>query len=86
MRLSKSLVIVGFLQFFSFFSFAQLGIISGKITVDGTDVAVLDAKITVLGAAKGAYSDLNGDYAVRDVNPGTYTLLISAGGFQKMEV
>ncbi len=86
MRLSKSIVIISFLQLISFISNAQLGIISGKITSEGTNEAILDAKITVLGAAKGAYSDLNGDYVIRDVNPGTYTLLISAGGFQKMEM
>lgn len=86
MRSSKSLLLVSFLSFFTSISFAQLGIISGKITVDGTDAAILDAKITVVGAGKGAYSDLNGDYVIRDLNPGTYTLLIFAGGYQKMEI
>lgn len=86
MHLSKVLVFTVFFQFLSSFSFAQLGIISGKLTADGTDVAIMDAKITVLGAAKGAYSDLNGEYVVRDINPGTYTLLIYAGGYQKMEL
>lgn len=86
MRFSKSIVLVGFIQLISFFSFGQLGIISGKITSEGANEALFNVKVTLLGAAKGAYTDLNGEYVIRDIQTGTYTLLFNAGGFQKVEM
>ena len=53
--------------------FAQ-GTISGQVTDAKSKETIPGAKILVEGQQKGAFSDLDGNYLIKDLTPGTYSL------------
>ncbi|MDL5045025.1 carboxypeptidase-like regulatory domain-containing protein [Oscillatoria amoena NRMC-F 0135] len=55
-------------------SFAQNGTISGKVVDEVTGEEMVGVTIQVLSNGKFATTDLFGDYAIRDLAPGTYTI------------
>lgn len=66
------------------FAFAQTATISGDIkSADGTTVEAVS--IAIKGTSKGATSDKNGHYEIRNVKPGNYVLVASLIGLQKQE-
>jgi iron complex outermembrane receptor protein len=68
----------------SVFAFAQNGSISGNIkTADGS---VAEAVVVSLkGTTKGASTNQNGDYQIRNIKPGTYQLFVSLIGLLPQE-
>jgi len=55
-------------------SFAQNGIISGKVTDAKTNETIPGVKVMIEGQAKGAFSDLDGKYVLNALTAGTYVL------------
>lgn len=55
-------------------SFAQNGTISGKVVDEATGEEMVGVTIQVLSNGKFTTTDLFGDYAIRDLAPGTYTI------------
>ena len=60
---------------------AQSGKLSGRVT-DGAGQPIIGATVLVVGTTLGAAADLNGDYAIIRVPPGTYTVRFSSVGYQ----
>lgn len=57
-----------------FISLAQTGSISGKVTDQAIGESIPGVKITIEGQNKGAFSDLDGNYIIKDLPAGTYSL------------
>jgi iron complex outermembrane receptor protein len=65
-------------------AFAQNGTISG--TVKTSDGNAADAvTVTIKGSQKAAVTDQNGNYQLRNVKPGQYTLIATLVGLEKQE-
>ncbi len=63
-------------------SFAQnFGKISGLILDEGNGDALIGASIVIIGTSLGAATDLDGNYNILSVPPGTYTIKISFIGY-----
>jgi outer membrane receptor protein involved in Fe transport len=60
-----------------FISFGQSGSISGKVTDSTTGETIPGAKITVESMAKGAMTDLDGNFLIQNLAVGAYSLNIS---------
>ncbi len=79
-----------FLKFFmfTFFATAAFGSTAGKIqgrVVDAkTQEPLNGANVLVIGTAKGSVSDLEGNFLIEDLAPGTYQLRFSYVGYEAM--
>lgn len=62
-------------------SYAQTGKLAGKI-LDDNGEAVIGATALVVGTTLGAAADINGDYIILQIPPGTYSVRFSSVGYQ----
>ncbi len=60
----------------------EVGTIQGKITDAATGELMRGATVAVEGTKKGAYSDVKGTFAVKNVPVGTYSLKITFIGYE----
>ncbi len=60
---------------------AQTGKLAGRV-VDSGGEPLIGATVLVVGTSLGAAADLNGEYAVLRISPGTYSIRFSSVGFQ----
>jgi len=71
--------------FFSLFSvaFAQTGVgkLSGKVIDAATKEPLIGANIVVLESQTGAATDIEGDYFILNITPGTYAVKVSYVGY-----
>ncbi len=65
---------------------AQTGIIRGKITDAHTGETLIGASVLVEGTNTGTTSDLDGNYTLDNLKPGTYTLVFSYVSFATQKV
>jgi outer membrane receptor protein involved in Fe transport len=65
---------------------ASTGQIKGKITHGETGEPVIGASVLVIGTTQGAMSDLDGEFQIYRMDPGTYVLRISHLEFVTVEV
>ena len=78
----KSLLLILALAFLLPLSlYAQKGSITGKITNAETGEALVGANVIVQGTTLGAASGINGNYVIRSVPVGTYTLKVTFIGY-----
>lgn len=78
-----------FIVLVSFFSYAQdtTGSIVGKLTdKELNNEPLAFANVVVKGTTKGTTSDFDGLYEIENVEPGTYTLVISFLGYETLEI
>ncbi len=68
------------------FVLAQSGRVSGKVTDKETGEPLIGANIIIVGTSFGAASDVNGDYTIRQVQPGNYSIKASYIGYQDVTV
>ncbi len=61
------------------------GKIAGVITETATGSPLISANVFLKGTTMGAATDLDGNYAIINIPPGTYTVVVSIIGFQQME-
>lgn len=72
------------LLFSAGFSFAQKGAINGSVrTSDGRPAELVS--VAIKGSAKGSSTDSKGNYQIRNVDPGSYTLIASYVGLGSQE-
>lgn len=64
----------------------SIGTISGTVIDKGNGEGLPTASIRVQGTDRTAFSDLNGAYAIRGMQEGTYTLVAEMGGFNTVTV
>lgn len=62
------------------------GKISGRVTDQATGDPLISATIVVKGMKLGAASDINGDYFILNIPPGSYTLTVSMLGYKTVNV
>ncbi len=68
------------------FALAQTGRVSGKVTDKETGEPLIGANVIIVGTSSGAASDINGEYIIRQVQPGNYTIKASYIGYQDVTV
>ncbi|MDR9414730.1 MAG: TonB-dependent receptor [Gracilimonas sp.] len=61
--------------------YAQTGTITGTVTDAATSEPLIGVNITLAGTSMGAATNLDGEYEIRGVEPGTYTLRANFVGF-----
>jgi len=64
--------------------YSQTGKIVGTVTDLETGEALIGANVLIEGTNQGAATDLNGNYFILSVEPGTYTLIARYIGFREM--
>lgn len=67
-------------------AWAQAGIISGTITEAGTNEPLIGANVIIDGTTQGAASNIDGEFQIMNVRPGTYTLIIRYVGYQSQRI
>ncbi|MEX2603150.1 MAG: TonB-dependent receptor [Gracilimonas sp.] len=87
-KLFGSILSILIVLFLSSVVFAQDGTIRGEVTELETGETLVGANVIVEGTAKGASTDIDGRYVIRNVPAGDYTLLFRYLGFESknMEV
>ena len=60
------------------------GKLSGRITDKSTGEPLISANVMIKGLKIGASTDINGDYFILNVPPGTYTLTVSMLGYESI--
>lgn len=76
-----------FILFISLKAFAgDTGKLSGKVVDATTNEPLVGATVIIEGTSMGAATDLNGNFVILDVRPGTYALKASAVGYRSEEI
>ncbi len=63
-------------------AWGQVASISGRVTDAADDSPLPGANVAILGTGLGAATDVDGQYVVGNVPPGTYTVRVSYTGYQ----
>jgi len=59
------------------------GTLSGTITDKATKEGLIGATVLLIGTYKGAATDFNGKYTIKDIKPGDYSIRISYVGYKE---
>ena len=65
--------------------YAQNGVLKGKITDKKTGEPLTGATVAVVGTYKGAAADLDGNFLIKEIKHGDYTIKVSFVGYQEKE-
>lgn len=85
LNFTKQLGLALLFSFISFSVLAQTGTIKGKIrTSDGSAAAFVNVMVKEI-PTKGTTSEQNGNYTLKNIQPGTYTIVISRVGLSDQE-
>jgi len=80
----KQKLIILFLAFlFQVVTYAQVGKITGRVVDRTTNEPLIGANVIVVGTSLGAATDIDGNFFILNVNPGTYTLKASYIGYKE---
>ncbi|MBP1649048.1 MAG: TonB-dependent receptor plug, partial [Bacteroidetes bacterium] len=60
------------------------GSIAGRVTGGSQAEAIVGANVLLRGTTRGTTTDIQGAYRLRDVFPGTYTLIFSIVGYERV--
>ncbi len=63
---------------------AAQGIIRGKVTDGVTGESLIGANVIIDGSTKGAMADLDGNYSLENLEPGSYTIAASFISYEKI--
>ena len=83
--MKSSINTILFVLIFQMSLFAQKTSISGKIS-NQDKKAVIGANVTLKGTVRGVQSNQNGDYIIKSIPAGEYTLVVSNIGLKTQEV
>ncbi|MFN4235449.1 MAG: TonB-dependent receptor [Bacteroidia bacterium] len=72
-----------FLLLLSFGAIAQNAVIKGKVFNSKNNEAIPFANVVIQGTTTGATTDIDGNYEIKNLNPGLYNLEVSYVGFKK---
>lgn len=84
--LRKLLWILSIIVLLPVFAYAQDGKIRGTVKDKESGEALIGANILIEGTALGAATDVNGEYIILSVPPGTYTLKASFVGYAMVTI
>lgn len=71
-------IYVLFISLVSFQAFPQNGTISGRVTDHKSAEGVIGASVVIQGTTVGAATDIEGNFQINSVKPGTYTVVVSS--------
>ncbi len=87
LQVSKLIYIILFVAFLNTLLFAQgNGTITGKVVDKTTGESLIGVNVIILGSNYGDATDLNGQYTIRNIPPGSYTVAYSMIGFEKKNI
>lgn len=87
MKNYTKIILVFFLVFsFPVLSFAQKATIIGKVIDSETAEVLRGASVRLMDTKKGAYTDVKGEFKIKDVPAGAYTIRISYIGYATKDV
>jgi outer membrane receptor protein involved in Fe transport len=73
----RRLYLITLLISFATISWAQNGTIGGKVTDAKTQEAIIGANVVIEGTTVGAATDIDGNFLIANVKPGTYAIVVS---------
>ncbi len=82
----KSIFSTVFILLFSSLLFSSTGKIVGVVTEANSGIPLPGANVAIKGTALGTATNLEGEYTISRVPPGSYTLIVSYIGYEKAEV
>jgi outer membrane receptor protein involved in Fe transport len=80
----KLLLTIFILSFFSLLA-QETGTITGKVTEKKTKESLLGVNVVLKGTYYGAASDFDGNYKIKNINPGTYNIEVSLIGYKAVK-
>ena len=80
------LLLSSILLFSLTFLTAQTGSIAGKVIEADSGFEVIGGNVVIKGTGTGSSSDLDGNYQINNLEPGTYILECSYIGFETKEI
>ena len=81
----KQLVFIALFVSSAFCSLAQTGIIKGFVYEKANSEPIIGATLSLKDKNKGTQSNVNGFFSISKLEPGDYTLLVTAIGFEPLE-
>ncbi len=81
MKLLLTIFIFSFVSLFA----QETGTITGKVTEKKTKEALLGVNVVLKGTYYGAASDFDGNYRIKNINPGTYNVEVSLIGYKAVK-
>src|SRR3989304_2818793 len=61
------------------------GKVAGRVTDAATGEPLIGANVVIKGTIMGAATDIDGNYAILNVPPGVYTVVVSLIGYRSVE-
>ncbi len=84
---TKTILILFIAAVFSTAAMAQeKGSLTGTIVDESTGETIIGASVFIEGTVKGAASDIDGVYSVKNIEPGIYVLVVSYISYQKQRI
>ncbi len=80
------LLFLFFLVAFHGAALAQLSTIKGKVTDELSSEGVIGASVLIEGTNHGIATDIEGNFELKSVLPGSYTLIVSSVGYQSQKL
>jgi hypothetical protein len=74
--------LIFFVLLFPFITLAQSGVITGTVTQEGTSKPLPRASVFLSNSSVGTATAENGTFALRDIRPGQYTLVVTILGYE----
>jgi hypothetical protein len=82
----KNFYVLAFLLVASASGWAQLGTISGTVVDLKTKEPIIGGNVVIQGTTVGSSTDVEGNYVINSVKPGTYTLVVSYVAYKTQTV
>ena len=79
-------IYVLFISLISFQTFSQNGSIAGKVIDHKSTEGVIGVNVVIEGTTVGAATDLDGNFKINNVTPGTYVLVVSSITYKKKTI
>lgn len=64
----------------------QTGILTGTVTEASSGDQLIGASLVLDGTTRGTASDMNGNFTIRNITPGVYTLVVSYIGYDRQRI
>lgn len=85
-HMKNSYLLIAALLFLSFYSFAQTGIVKGKVIESGSSQPVELANVLIENTTQGAITDEKGEFVIEQLKPGLVNVKVSCVGYKPKTV
>ncbi len=86
MKLLNLIFVLLIISHFAFSQSSNTGVLTGKLIDQQTGESLRSGTIYLVGTKKGTYSDVKGEFRIRDIAPGTYSIRVSYIGYNPKEI